>query len=123
MTSAQRCLPTWSEGEAQGTWPRGNWGASVLTWGYPGGDGGRGGHTGARGSDSCHVDGVGGERGQPLDLVLVRRAVEGEREPRGALPVHLPGDLVAWKAGGAQGQFWGSGSWGGGGRPLVFAGL
>lgn len=96
---------------------------SVLTWGHPGGDGGRGEHAGTRSRDGRHVDGVGGERGQPLDLVLVRRAVEGEREPRAALPVHLPGDLVAWKAGGAQGQFRGPGSWGRGGCPLVITWL
>ena len=33
-----------------------------------------------------------------MDLILVRRAVESELQPRVALPVHLPGDLVAWKA-------------------------
>lgn len=72
-------------------------GATPLTWRHSGRDGGRGGQAGARRGDGGHVDGVGGERGQPLDLVLARGAVEGVREPRAVPAVHLPGDAVACK--------------------------
>lgn len=71
-------MPTNSgESKAGGTRLWGHRGtAAILTWGHPGGDGGRGGHAGTRiAVAGRHVDGVGGER-TALDLVLVRRAVE-----------------------------------------------
>lgn len=69
-----------------------------LTWGHSGGNGGRGRGASPRRSEGGHLDGVGGEGGQALDFILVRRAVESVCEPRVALPVHLPGELVACRA-------------------------
>lgn len=77
---------------------RGGCSAILPTWGHARGNGGRGRQASPHRREGSHVNGVGGERRQSLDFVFMRRAVESVCEPRVVLPVHLPGNLIAWKA-------------------------
>lgn len=68
------------------------------TWGHARGDGGGRGPPAPLGGHGRHLDGVGGERRQPRDLVLQRRVGQRAGETRLVPAVHLPGDLVPWGA-------------------------
>lgn len=55
----------------------------------------------AFGGHGCHLDGVGGESGQPCHLVLLSQVGQIVGHPRVGAVELLPGDAVPWKGGGA----------------------
>lgn len=68
-----------------------------LTWRNAGGNRGGGELALALGRHGCHLDGVGGECGQPCHFVLLGGVGQIMGHPRVGPVELLPGDAIAWR--------------------------